>query len=456
MPVEDHLTLYLLVESKPDGGLAASIRNPELNFGRDGPYLVHVEGSTVRLVDSASGADRIRGTYDRGKDRLSLTLHGDLHVELSRRTRRNAPGFYPATSPDTSFTYHRPVGMNDGWPTGSLADVGLDLKPLGKLVERILTTPYSGFGTPYIHSLLIARHGKLVLERYFYGFHAESTHDMRSASKTFAGVLIGLASHRTKDFSLDAPIRSILPEYDDVVDENSLKAEIKIRDLLTMTSGLACDDNDENSPGNEDRMQSQQKQPDWCRFTLSLPMARKPGLTTAVYCSGAVNVLGALVRHLTKQPVPEFFYEHWAKPLRLRTYHINLMPNGKAYLGGGMRMRPRDQLKLGQVYLNGGMWNGHRIVDGEWVRDSLREYSNFTPTHGYGFTWHIIDLESSGETYRVYEAGGNGGQFVLMIPSLDMVVGFTGGNYGDFRTWNRFMTELVPQYIIPAAESGQR
>ena len=255
--------------------------------------------------------------------------------------------------------------MNDGWSTGSLADAGLDPKVLGRLVKQILTTPYLGFRTPYIHSLLIARHGKLVLERYFYGFDAGSSHDTRSASKTFAGVLLGLVRHRTNDVPLNTPIRSFLPEYDDVIAAHSLKAGITIRDLLTMTSGLACDDNDDTSPGNEDRMQSQRKQPDWCRFTLSLPMVRKPGLTTAVYCSGAVNVLGAVVRQLTKQPVPEFFYEHWAKPLRLRTYHINLMPNGKAYLGGGMRMRPRDQLKLGQVYLNGGMWNGHRIVDGD-------------------------------------------------------------------------------------------
>ncbi|HET7040925.1 MAG TPA: hypothetical protein VFI13_02855, partial [Gemmatimonadales bacterium] len=86
-----------------------------------------------------------------------------------------------------------------------------------------------------------------------------------------------------------------------------------------------------------------------------------------------------------------------------------------------------------------------------WVRQSLQEHSVFAPDHHYGFALHLIDVESGGRSWRIYEVGGNGGQLVMAIPELDMVVGVTAGNYGDYGTWYKFMTELVPQYVIPAA-----
>jgi CubicO group peptidase (beta-lactamase class C family) len=116
-------------------------------------------------------------------------------------------------------------------------------------------------------------------------------------------------------------------------------------------------------------------------------------------------------------------------------------------------MRPRDQLKLGQLYLDGGVWRGRQVLPSAWVEESLLSRSSFGPDHGYGYTWHVIDLESGGEEYRIFEAGGNGGQFVLFIPQLDVAIGITAGNYGDYGTWYRFLTALVPRYLIPAARS---
>ncbi len=127
-----------------------------------------------------------------------------------------------------------------------------------------------------------------------------------------------------------------------------------------------------------------------------------------------------------------------------------------AYLGGGMYIRPRDQLKLGQLYLNGGTWNHRRVIDADWVRDSLTRHATFQPTaadpdHGYGYAWHTHQLSANGTTIRDWYAGGNGGQLIIILPSLDMVVGMTGGNYGEGRKFFKWETELVPQFIIPAA-----
>lgn len=456
-PLPDSITLYLRIDKNADGTLSGYFRNPDFNFGRDDPYVIGVQGDALTLTDAHNKHAVLHATHESGSNVLQLQVPMiGRTLNLTQRDRDSAPGFYPATPAASAYTYRVPVKADDGWDTGSLAGAGLDAKPLRALVERILDTPYHGFNTPYIHSLLIARHGKLVLEQYFYGHDREQTHDMRSAGKTFAGLLIGLALQHGAKFSLDKPVYSLFPEYTSIANLDARKRAMTVKDLLTMTSGLACNDDDERSPGNEDTMQGQRKQRDWYKYTLDLPMQRAPGGGHAVYCSAGMNLLGGIVRDSIGMPLPEFFYRYFAAPLDINDYHINLMPTGQAYMAGGMRMRPRDQLKLGQLYLDHGQWHGRQVVAASWVQQSLQPYSAFAPDHHYGFAWHLIDIKSGGKTYRIEEAGGNGGQFVLIIPALDMVVGFTAGNYGDFKTWYPFMTALVPQYIIPAAKQRNR
>ncbi len=132
---------------------------------------------------------------------------------------------------------------------------------------------------------------------------------------------------------------------------------------MDMRSGLACDDNDGDSPGGEDRMQGQQAQRDWYKFALDLPMARAPGGDGAVYCSAGINLLGGVVRNPTGRRLTDVFEEWIAGPMQMRGYHLNLMPDDDLDLAGGLRMRPRDMLKLGQLYLDGGIWNRQRLVD---------------------------------------------------------------------------------------------
>lgn len=108
------------------------------------------------------------------------------------------------------------------------------------------------------------------------------------------------------------------------------------------------------------------------------------------------------------------------------------------------------------------MWNGHRVVSKQWVEESTTAYSTFDPQtdydapHEYGFGWHINQLHVGDRVFRVYSAGGNGGQIVMVIPELDMVVGFNGSSYGEFTKWYRWGLQLIPQYIIPAALGGKR
>jgi CubicO group peptidase (beta-lactamase class C family) len=452
-PLEERYSVYVSVRRGSDGGLTAFIRNPEMNQFRRRTYEVKLENETVELI---SRNQALRGSFDRQADRLSLALlEGVAPVELTRRNGESAVGFYARRRPVGSYVYRQPAA-GDGWSTASLADSGLSEKPLAELVQAIENADPAD-NPINIDSLLIARHGKLTLEEYFHGFDGERPHDLRSAGKTLAPVLLGIARDRGAEVNPASPLYSFFPEYKPFANWDGRKAKMTVRDVMTMASGLACDDNDDDSPGNEDNMQSQNQRPDWYKYTLDLPMAAEPGGTRAIYCSADLNLVGGVVRHVTQRWLPEFFEMNFARPLGIERYYLNLMPTGEAYTGGGQYLLPRDQLKLGQVYLDGGLWNGERLVSKEWVAESTAKHSTFAPNiknepeHDYGYGWHERNFIKVGDrTYRDYVAVGNGGQLVIVIPDLDMVVGINGGSYGDFR-WYRWELDLLPRYIVPAA-----
>lgn len=455
-PLTDRVSLYLMISRADDGGLRAFIRNPEFNFGMRRLYKVSLDGSAVTLDDTLRKNDKLTGTYDPDQDRLSLTVQGIGTFDLTRRDRDHALGFYPVTPAVDHYVYREPVTEDDGWKTASPQQAGLDLRPLSALVQQILDTKTDGFSTPYIQSLLVARHGKLALEEYFYGFDRERVHDTRSSGKTFAGTLTGIALDHGAKFKLDTPVVSLYPQYHDFANPDPRKQKITVEDLLTMDSGLACDDNDDSSPGNEDGMQQQSDQKDWYKYILDVPMMDEPGDKKAVYCTAAINLLGGVVQGTTGMPLTQFFDKYYAEPLQIRDYHMNLMPEGEAYLGGGIQLRPRDMLKLGQLYLDGGTWHGKRVLSKQWTVAATTQHSYFpasdyAPGHGYGYTWHLFEVKVGDKTYQEYMAQGNGGQLVMVVPALDLAAVITAGNYGNFPVWRKFFEELLPQYLIPAA-----
>ncbi|HEX7518496.1 MAG TPA: serine hydrolase [Chthoniobacterales bacterium] len=454
-PLASRLSLFLSIQETPDGSMLAVIRNPEANLFRRNSYRVDVSGNTVILSDTKDASKKLEGSLNEKEDRLSLRFTNlDKIIQFKRCKAETAVGFFPRVPREPRYVYRKPVMDNDGWETASLAEVKMDAKPITGLIEKILESdPLNN--ALNIQSLLIARHGKLVLEEYFYGFDKERPHDMRSASKTFAPMLLGIAHELGAKIGPETPVYSQFPEDKEFANQDPRKAKMTARDLMTMTGGLACDDNDDESPGNEDNMQQQKEQPNWYKYTLDLPLQRDPGGDKAVYCSAGMNLIGGMVKHATSRWLPEFFDESVADPLQFQTYHWNLMPSGDGYAAGGLQLRPRDELKLGQLYLAGGVWKGRRVVSRDWVERSTARHSSFEPAfgvdHEYGYGWHLYHLKSADHSYRVYAAGGNGGQIVMVIPELDVVVGFNGGSYGEFPKWYKWQTELVPQFIIPAA-----
>jgi CubicO group peptidase (beta-lactamase class C family) len=455
-PLDDAMTLYLSIRLGADGRLEAFLRNPERNIGRYQPVdRVTLEGRAVKLLGRRSKEDpettTAEGTYDGENDTLSIFVpsRGGTY-DFRRATASDEASFYPrGKAPPGPYRYRPPEAEDDGWPVASLEDVGISREGIGRLVQTLIDLPVDSRQASDIHALLIARHGKLVLEEYFHGFHRHEPHDLRSAAKTLITLLTGAANRRGMPAGASTPVYETMEGAEAARGLDPRKRAMTVEHLLTMSSGLDCDDSDPSSPGAEDRMSEQTEQPDWYRFTLDLANVRAPG-EKAVYCSINPNLAGGVLAKATGRWLPELFQELLAEPLQMRTYGLNLIPTGEAYMGGGARLKPRDFLKLAQVMLGGGLWKGRPIVSPEWARESAAPRYDLG-TIRYGYLWWVIEYPYQGRTVRGFFAGGNGGQIALGVPELGLAVVFNGGNYGD-RAGFRAQTEFIPQYVLPAVE----
>ena len=449
-PLQDRLTQYLRVWRAEDGSLKAFLVNPEYNLGRGINYEVKLDGDAVVLIDPKRKGWSLNGRLDEESGQLRIDWQGIGVFAFTRRDRDNAIGYYANTPASSLSAYRVPVPAGDGWSTASLEEVGMQVAPMLRMQRQIQSSDTPGPSEAMVHGLLVARHGKLVFENYLHGYSREDAHDTRSAGKSFASLLVGMAIYHGADVYAKTPVLSMFPSDKPIKHVDHDKRAMTVGDLMSMRSGLACDDNDSDSPGGEEAMQRQLDERNWYRYTLNLPMAQAPGEDKAVYCSAGINLLGGVVRNAIGRRLTDLFQDWIAGPMQMRGYHLNLMPDDDVYLAGGIRMRPRDMLKLGQLYLNGGIWNGRRLIDQRWIEASVARHATFGPNHDYGYGWHLHAFHVDGHDYRGYAAEGNGGQFVIVVPELELVVAITAGNYGQFSVWYP-LQELVTKYVIPAA-----
>jgi CubicO group peptidase (beta-lactamase class C family) len=455
-PLKYRASLYLVISRRDDGSLSAFIRNPEANIGTRRPFTVTLNDGVITLTNDKDKNDILVGEYRLDPERLSfrITEYGTV-FDFTRRNRDQAIGFYTRTPAQAVYSYRPPIKEDDGWQTGSLGEVGLSKRIMTQLVQEILDTQTTDWQTPYIQSLLVARHGKLVLEEYFYGFDKDRPHDTRSAGKSLTTTLLGIAIDKGARVSPDTSISSLFPEYQPFSNPDPRKTKIVVRNLLTMTSGLDCDDDSATASGREGMILNHGGT-DWYRYTLNLPMVAEPdsriGEAQSVYCTAGINLIGGIVRDTVRTWIVDFFDKNYARPLDIHHYYLDLMPDGDYYGGGGSYFRPRDWIKLGQLYVSGGLWNGRRVLSKSWVDKATTRYGTQNePGHGYGYGLHLYQFMVAGHAYHVFEAQGNGGQIVAGIPDLDMVICFSAGNYQNGITWNKFSSQLIPKCFIPAA-----
>jgi CubicO group peptidase (beta-lactamase class C family) len=334
---------------------------------------------------------------------------------------------------------------------GALDDANIDRAGIERLIQVLIDAPVESAETPKVHALLIARHGKLVLEEYFHSEHRDKLHDTRSAAKSVTAVVVGAAMQAGAPLKLSTPVYEIMNGGSFPADLEPRKRAMTVEHLLTMSSGYFCDDTNDDAPGNEERMLDQTDEPDYYRYTLKVPMATTPG-ENAVYCSASPNLaLGAMSRATGESPM-DTFDRLVGSPLEIDRYSWVLDPAGHPFGGGSVAFLPRDFMKFGQLMLNGGTWKDRRILSRDFAARATAPLYHLRGLT-YGYLWWGIDYPYKDRTVHAFFAGGAGGQSVIVIPELDLVIATFGGNYSSVGTFYVQMN-ITPRYLLPAVREA--
>jgi CubicO group peptidase (beta-lactamase class C family) len=321
------------------------------------------------------------------------------------------------------------------WESSSPEEQGVDSQMLFHMIRAIQEHEYN------VRSVIIVRNGAVVLDAYFPPFAKDTWHMIHSCSKSITSALIGIAISKGHIQGVDQPVFEFFPEMrPDETD--SLRDGMTLRDLLTMSSGLATRD---SYLYKWQGLMMMRGTNDWTRYVLSLPMASAPG-ERFEYSNCTSYLLSAILQKATGETALAYAKTHMFEPLNIQDVEWESSPRGVNLGWGGIRMRPTDLAKLGMLYLNRGRWDGRQIVPEGWVLSSTRKQIDAgTLSDGYGYQWWVDDA-------GYYMMLGYGGQFVVVHPARNMVVVFISA----LRSRDFFVPEaLLHNFILPATISSE-
>jgi CubicO group peptidase (beta-lactamase class C family) len=339
-----------------------------------------------------------------------------------------------------NYAYKIPENISDGIDTGNLTS---EFENSEAILEMVKETIKGSF--PDVHSILIYKNEKLVLEEYFYGYDRNTIHQTRSAGKALKGGILGIAID--KGF-IKSEKDKLLPYFDkkypEIAHRDERKERITIENFLMHRHGMDCENSNPASAGNETAMMQSE---DWVKHTLDLPMVEEPGKLSS-YCTGCPLAINSLVELATDKKIEEFAQEHLFEPLNISNYKWTFEPNPSSInTFNQLYITPRDLLKLAIMYKNEGQWLGQQIISKAWIDKTFNMEEG-----GYGYFWEHKYFVVDGKQYNSYLATGNGGQKINIWPELDMITIFTGGNYNSYALYGKSTppNEMIPNFILKA------
>jgi CubicO group peptidase (beta-lactamase class C family) len=336
--------------------------------------------------------------------------------------------YSPTSSSPTATATDAP---SENWPESTPEEQGMDSGLLSAMLQQIEQD-----GTN-IHSLLIARHGVLVLEAYFPPFNRQTPHNLYSCTKSVTSALVGAALQDGLVSSINTPVYTLFPNLS-LDDER--KKSILVSHLLSMSSGLEWME-PLRSGLNDNWYILDSEFP--AQYFFDRALAAEPG-TVFNYNSGGSHLLSVILQDAAGETTASYATRRLFTPLGISHSEWNQDANGYTTGGTGLALTSRDLLKFGQLYLQQGSWKGDPLLPDQWVRESTKAQIAVAEGIGYGYQWWV---RPSG----IYNALGWGGQQVIVIPQLDMVVVFTAGLRDA--SWNSY-DRLLDQFILPAAGSS--
>jgi CubicO group peptidase (beta-lactamase class C family) len=423
-----------------DADTQAPIENAEVRYLEDGPSV-------------KTGAD---GKFSLTVDKPSPNAAVSIDVAGYRPREANVQAGKPntlAVSKTGTYHYFVPVQLDDGIKTADLKQAKLDPAPIQKLMEKAV-----GDGYKEPHSILVYHKGRLVVEEYFHGnndfiifeggiqrdsspapiqWRRTSKHYVASVNKALTATVVGIALDRYKK-SVNDKLSTFLPKRAEFFKDPN-KAKLTIYDMLTMQTGFYWDE--------------------WVRGDLSL-LWRSNDFTEFLlsrdnagpksewkYVSASPNVLWEAVDTLTEGHAREWADQNFYAKLGITDYELKSQPGGLPEGGARMHMRSRDMLKVGVTYLNGGLWNGKRVVPAQWVKD-VSKVQVKGPAGDYSYMFWHRDVEG----VHYISADGDGGQYINIFPDRDLVVVITQGNYLEWPLYVKQAADMMGKYILPAVK----
>ena len=314
---------------------------------------------------------------------------------------------------------------------------------------------------PNIHSILISKGNKLIYEQYYNGFEKDSLHDSRSSFKSITSLLVGIAIDKGLMKDVNQKVYTFFPGYKTFDNYDDRKKSMTIKDLLEMRSGFDCEEFNDTKDCEDVMINTN----DWVKFSLDLPMKNAPGKVWA-YTSCDPMIISGIIKHVAHMSIVDFAKKYLFAPMGIVNYKWTVDSSGNGMTAGSFYIRPDDMLKIGQMVKDEGMYKGKHIISAKWIKEStiatipIPDFSFVKssrstvaipqPTY-YSYYWYREQLKTKEYTEDLLFASGNGGQYIMIIKKLDMVIIFTQGNYNDRRAKQAF--DILARYIIPPYET---
>lgn len=332
-----------------------------------------------------------------------------------------APAAAPETAPEPAWD----------WPVATPEEEGMDSGKLADLLEEIQARQDP------VDSVLILRHGRVVLDAYVDPFRKDLRHELYSCTKSVLSMLVGIAIEEGEIANVQVPVLDFFPGRT-IANLDGRKRALRLEHLLTMSPGFEWAEKGVPhwAPRNSGTLMAYSSDP--VQFVLDTPVVAEPG-TRFTYNSGGSQLLASILEQSTGMDLLAFARERLFGPLGITDVSWKVTHAGNHAGGGGLQMKPRDLARLGELYLEGGTWNGRRIVSQEWIRESVRPRIAASEDTWYGYHWWIPAGGS-------YAARGFGDQILWVLPEEEMVIVMTGG------AARSLAQPLADLFILPAVQ----
>ncbi len=328
------------------------------------------------------------------------------------------------------------------WPTEKWSTVTPESQGLNE--QQLINTDKTIIEDyPNVYSLLIIKNGYMVYEKYYNGAKETSYNPVFSVTKSVLSALTGIAVREKLVQSTHQKVSELIPKYFDTID-NPRKKDITVENVLTMTGGL--ESIDKNYYGFFTSR-------DWLQYSLERPLIDEMG-SKFVYNTGLTQILSAVISEKSGMDTKAFAEKYLFDPLNIKVKRWDTDPTGCYGGGTGLYLTARDMAKFGMLYLNNGRWENKQIIPEDWVKASSIKQVGLDNNQDYGYLFWIKKLtnKTTGKSYYTYRADGAGGQKIVVIPELDMVIVVTANEYSSSSKGASDTQTLIEDYVIPAVK----